>query len=640
MRRFQDVAGVSPPHRERVALAFLAIVLSLGFAHQGHADERFMSPLEPPDTSSPRATLKSFRENFYRAWEDFYRLRIEEEIDRAAQARSLRTLEQSKLPPVQAWRLAAEASFLLNEVLDKVALPPWEQIPDAEAMAALPADEPRRWRVPGTEITIERISEGPRAGEYLISAESVARAYEFYKRAENLPYKPGALENFYETAITHGGTWVPIGMVEALPGWARAVVARQAVWKWIAMILTIAAWIAIVYYLRRLSRPVDDEPRYWLRFFLTLAILPLTRFLRWFMDQQLIIAGTVFEVVDSLVVILYFLIGAAAIVNLGRAIGASLVKSPRVDKDSIDAHLITVGSRAIAWLAAILLLAKGASDLGVPLAAVVTSLGVGGLAFAMAARPTLENLIAGVTLYLDKPVKVGQFCQYHDVLGTVERIGLRSTRIRRWGGNLLSVPNSQFAEFQLDNYNDARYIWIRQRIRLRYETSPDQLRFVLAKLREMLFSHPKVLLPRVRLVGFYDDALKIEILGYTDTGVWAEWHAIREDVFLRVLEIVEASGTRLALPSQTTYFARDDGVDDEKKRAAEEQVHEWTEKGELPFPDMTEEQREALKGTLDFPPKGSIEHKKLTESDALDMASGAQEVEEGDGDGDGGGHRG
>ena len=381
------------------------------------------------------------------------------------------------------------------------------------------------------------------------------------------------------------------------------------------MVLTFGLWILIVYILRRLSKPPDAEPHHWLRFFFTLAMLPLTRGMRWFMDKQLVLAGTVFELVDTGIVILYFIVGAAVILSLGRAVASSLIASPRVDKDSIDANLISVGAQALAWLLAILLLAKGASDLGVPLAAVVTSLGVGGLAFAMAARPTLENLIAGVTLYLDKPVRVGQFCQYNDVLGTVERIGLRSTKIRRWGGNVLSIPNSQFAEFQLDNYNDARYIWIRQRLRLRYETSPDQLKFILAKLREMLFAHPKVLAPRVRLIGFDDDSLTVEILAYSDTGVWAEWHAIREDVFLRVMEIIEASGTRLALPSQTTYFARDDGVDEEKKKAAEDQVLEWKEKGELPFPDMTEEQREALTATLDFPPRGSIEYKALEESE-------------------------
>jgi MscS family membrane protein len=609
----------------KVVLSILTLVATLVIAPQTLADDEFISPLEPADTSSPRATLKSFRSNFNRTWRDYYQYRRPEDVDRASQLRVLRTLDTSKLPPVQARRLAAEASLLLNEVLDKIKLPPWEEIPDADAMGALPAGEPRRWEVPGTEITIERIPDGPRQGEYLISANSVRRAHEFYNRARNMPYQPGAMEN--QEVITEGGSWIPLKLTKAFPDWANNVVVGQAIWKWFAMALTAGIWLAIVYFLRRVSTPRDEEPHYWLRFFLTLAILPLTRGMRWFIDQQLLIVGTVFEVIDTAIVILYFFVAAAAILNLGAAVASSLIASPRIDKDSIDANLIAVGARTVAWLFAILLLAKGASELGVPLAAVVTSLGVGGLAFAMAARPTLENLIAGVTLYLDKPVRVGEFCQYNDVLGTVERIGLRSTRIRRWGGNVLSIPNSQFAELQLDNYNDARYIWIRQRLRLRYETTPDQVKFILAKLREMLFSHPKILLPRVRLIGFYEDALKIEILAYTDTGVWAEWHAIREDVFLRVLQIVEASGTRLALPSQTTYFARDDGVDDEKKRAAEEQVHEWTEKGELPFPNMTEEQLEALKGSLDFPPRGSIEYKAAETIDAGEAIEESQDTD-------------
>lgn len=592
----------------RLVLLMLAVTFApSAFAQAPDA----VSPLEPADTSSPRATLQTLRDNYERAFRDFYRLNDITHFNQAAKVRAIRTLDTSDLPPVQALRLAAEAVLLLNQVLDKVELPALRDVPDAQAMRALPAGEPRRWTIPGTEIVIERIEEGDRKGEYLVSSETVGRAHEFYARARNMPYQPGAMEGLYERIVTMGGTWFPEEMVDVLPQWARNHLLGQAVWKWVAMVLTVALWIAIVLFLRRLSTPREGEPRHWLRFLLTLAVLPLTRFMRWFMDQQLLLAGGVFEVVDTCVVILYYMVGAVAIINLGAAIAHTFTASKHIDSKSIDANLISVGVRAVAWLFALFLLAKGASDLGVPLAAVITSLGVGGLAFAMAARPTLENLIAGVTLYLDKPVRVGQFCQFEDVLGSVERIGLRSTRIRRWGGNILSVPNSQFAEYQLDNYNDAKYIWIRQKIRLRYETSADQLRFLLAKLREMLFAHPKVLLPRVRLVGFGDDALTVEILGYSDTTVWAEWHAIREDVYLRVMEIVEASGTRLALPSQTTYFARDDGVNEERKSAAEEQVREWREKGELPFPDMTQEQREALAKTLDFPPKGSVAYKTL-----------------------------
>jgi len=606
----------SEPGSGLSALRILLLVLAFGAAPNVGAAEAFVSPLEPADTSSPRATLKSFRENFERAYRPYYELRLHQRIDQASRKRALRTLDDSKLPPVQATRLTVEAMFLLNEVLDRIDFPDYAEVPDAAAMQALAQGEPRRWLVPGTEIAIERIEEGPRKGDYLFSSSTVNRAHEFYDEAKGLAYKPGAMANFYKEIISEGGSWISPKLIQVLPDWAKSIVLGQAAWKWVAMVLSFGVWIFAVYAMRRLSKSRDGKPHYWLRFFLTLAILPLTRGMRWFMDYQLVLAGSVFEAVDTSILILYYLICALALLNLGAAVAATLIASPRVDEKSMDANLISVGTRAVAWLLAIFLLAKGASDLGVPLAAVITSLGVGGLAFAMAARPTLENLIAGVTLYLDKPVKVGQFCQYNDVLGSVERIGLRSTRIRRWGGNVLSIPNSQFAEYQLDNYNDAKYIWIRQKLRLRYETSADQLRYVLAKLREMLFAHPKVLLPRVRLIGFGDDALTVEVIGYSDTGVWAEWHAIREDVYLRIMGIIEASGTRLALPSQTTYFARDDGLDDEKKRAAEEQVREWTENGELPFPDMTEAQRKTLKGTLEFPPKGSIEYTVAKEEEA------------------------
>ena len=613
MRKITTMSDLTSRMAIRIMPLFL-LAFGCSFVPHGLAAEEFISPLEPADTSSPRATLRSFRENFEHAFRDFYKLNDFKFHRKVPHLRAIRTLDTSKLPPEQAKRLAGEAAILLNEVLDKVKLPLSEEVPDAAAMRALPAGEPRRWQVPGTEITIERIEEGPRRGEYLFSSDTVDGVREFYDRARNLPYQLGAMENLYHRLRIQGKA--PAKFIESLPDWAKSIFWGQAAWKWMVMVLAVGLWVLVVYILRRLARPRDQEPHYWLRFFFTFAMLPLTSGLRWFIDQKLLIIGTAFDVVDTTIFILYYLIGAAVLLNLGPAVASSLIASPRVDKDSIDANLISVGARAVAWLLAIFLLAKGASDLGVPLAAVVTSLGVGGLAFAMAARPTLENLIAGVTLYLDKPVKVGQFCQFEEVLGTVERIGLRSTRIRRWGGNVLTIPNAKFAELQLDNYNDARYIWIRQRLGLRYETSPKQLAYVLAKMREMLFAHPKILSPRVRLIGFGDDSLTVEIVCYSDTGVWAEWHAIREDVLMRLLEIIEAAGTSLAFPSKTIYFARDAGLDDEKKRAAEEQVREWTENGELPFPDMSEEQREALSGTLDFPPTGSIEYKALEQSEA------------------------
>lgn len=597
---------------------FAAILVSLAMAAnlQAQSAESEADPLAPADTSSPRATLKSFRENM----DDAFRAYLEEKDAPvpplgAAEKRAVDCLDTSALPPVRARRLATEAAMILNDVLDRVALPPDGEIPDARHMAELPPDVPRIWRIPGTDMEIGRVMEGPRAGAYLFTPHTVARAHEFYALARNMPYRPGAMNGLYERFVVAPGHWIPTKWIQALPGWAKRDAGGQSVWKWIAMGLTTIIWLLIVYLAHHFTGRRAGTPRHWLRFFVAVVLLPVTVGFRNFIESQLLITGPAYEFVDDIVVVLFYLICSVAILNLGAAVAATIMSVRRFEKESFDAHLVSVTCHAIAWLAVIFLLARAASILGVPVAAVITSLGVGGIAFALAARPTLENLIAGMTMYLDKPVKIGQFCQFEDVLGTVERIGLRSTRIRRWGGQLLSIPNAQFAEHQLDNYNDVRNIWIRQKLRVRYETSPEQLAYMLAKIREMLFAHPRIVAPRVRLIGFGEDSLTVDIVCYSDTGIWAEWHAIREDVLLRTMEIIDSSGTRLALPSKTVYVTRDDGLDEGRRRAAEETVREWVAAGELPFPDMSNEQRERLAGTLEFPPEGSVEKNSVPKRD-------------------------
>ena len=572
-------------------------------------DEALISPLAPPDTSSPRATLKSFLDNFESTLRPYYDgIASELERDTPTVLRTLRTIDSSQLPPAQSRRRAAEAAFLLYEVLSRVDIPPFEEIPDAEAMNALPPGEPRIWRVPTTNVQIVRMQEGPRAGEYLFSADTVERIEDYYERIKNFAIRHGAMEGLWERVSSEPGPMLAGSWFRRLPEWLKIPVAGQSIWKWIATVVTVALWLFLIVLAHRISRPREEQPRYWLRLFLAVTMLLVTYEVREFLERGVVTLGLIYGLLDPFFVAAFYFFGAVVLLNLGAGVAQLIISSPRIDPKSIDANLIAVAGRAVAWVGVILLILKGADDIGIPLPAVIAGLGVGGLALGMAARPTLENLIAGVTLYLDKPVRVGEFCQFGDVLGTVEQIGLRSTRIRRWGGNRITVPNSQFAEFQLDNYDDTRDIWIRTRLSLRYETSPEQLRYVLAKLREMLFAHPRVVWPRARFVAFGESSLEVELICYTDTGVWSEWHAIREDIYLRAMEIVKEAGTSFAFPSQTTYFARDEGLDDERREVAEQQVAAWRKAGELPFPDMTPETQEALTGTLDFPPEGSVGH--------------------------------
>ncbi len=206
-------------------------------------------------------------------------------------------------------------------------------------------------------------------------------------------------------------------------------------------------------------------------------------------------------------------------------------------------------------------------------------------------------------------MKVGDFGNYADVLGTVEAIGLRSTRIRGNDRTLTTIPNATLSKSAIVNFAQRDRMLLKTVLGLRCETSPGQLRFVLAKLREMLLSHPRIAPDpvRVRFSGFGESTLNIEVVAYALTSDWAEFLGIQEDVFFRVMEIVEQGGTGFAFPSQMHYEAQKYGLDTEKARAAEHEVSQWKNENRFPFPDFSPDYARKLHGTIDFPPAGSPE---------------------------------
>ncbi|HEX6204062.1 MAG TPA: mechanosensitive ion channel family protein, partial [Thermoanaerobaculia bacterium] len=247
-------------------------------------------------------------------------------------------------------------------------------------------------------------------------------------------------------------------------------------------------------------------------------------------------------------------------------------------------------------------------NVGLNVTALVAGLGVGGLAIALAAQKTIENLFGGMTLVIDQPVRVGDFCRFDgDKLGTVETIGLRSTRIRTLDRTVVTIPNGDFAQMKLETFAARDRIRFLHKLGLRYETTPDQLRHVLVELRRVLYSHPRVLEDpsRVRFVGFGASSLDLEVFAYVETTDFNEFLAVQEDLMLRFIDVVAASGTGFAFPSQTLYLGRDQGLDEERSRAAEARVAEWRRTGTLQLPHFSRREIDELHGRLDYPPEGS-----------------------------------
>ncbi len=269
--------------------------------------------------------------------------------------------------------------------------------------------------------------------------------------------------------------------------------------------------------------------------------------------------------------------------------------------------LMVLGERLIKALVVVIAFFAILGVLGFNLTTALAGLGIGGIAVALAAQKTLENLFGGISVLGDEVIRVGDFCRFGDSVGTVEDISLRSTRIRTLDRTQLSIPNGALAAMNIENFNRRDKILFSPTIGVRADTTPDQLRFLLAELRQMLYGHPKIEneSARIRLAGISNGSLNLEIFSYVLTRDYTEFTAIREDILLRIIEIVKNSGSDFALPSQTIRFGRDAGLESEKAANAERQVQQWRDEKQLPFPDFGPSDKSGFRGSIQYPDPNS-----------------------------------
>ncbi|GMR16250.1 MAG: hypothetical protein BMS9Abin31_0569 [Gammaproteobacteria bacterium] len=191
-------------------------------------------------------------------------------------------------------------------------------------------------------------------------------------------------------------------------------------------------------------------------------------------------------------------------------------------------------------------------NLGFQVTALIAGLGVGGIAVALAAQKSLENLIGSIIIYTSQPVRVGDFCKFGTTLGTVEEIGLRATQLRTLARSVVHIPNALFASGEIENLTQRDKILYRTRLRLSYKDTPAQVKSVLAKIRELIDSHEFIdeENSRVRFLEFGEYAQELELYIYIKTCDFAEYLEHREDINLKINDIVEALGVELVVPTR------------------------------------------------------------------------------------------
>jgi MscS family membrane protein len=624
------------------------------------------SRLKSVDTASPRSTLEGFLDNVNRAYElasqangallatppTMTREQGREAEDRAANylQRASETLDLSHVPEAFRKGTGIEFTLLLKEVLDRMLLPPIDVVPTAqmvEGSRRKSADNqsqitntPFRWTLPDTQIEIVQMLDGERQGQYLFSGSTVRQLREMYDKVKALPYRnpqfagfeleyasPGLSPGFYETYITSSGYLVPqahaLGrLVHRLPAWFRAVYFSQMVWQWTGLCLVIVLTVLIIYVVLRSIRGMITRSwsprRDWLRVLAVVMVLLCVRLMGMFINQGLKFTSSVQAVVTTAAATTLYVLAAWAVLLLFKALAETISATPHMRGRTSESALLRIGALLTGFLIAVWVVIVGLRSLGADLIPLLAGLGIGGLAVALAAQSTIANFIGGLILLANKPIRVGDFCRYGEDpsldwlrIGTVEEITWLSTRIRGIDRTVTTIPNAAFANMHIVNLTKRDQRLVKTVLQVRYETTPDQMRFILMKLRELLLGHPKVTPDpaRVRFVGYGAYSKDIEVFCYLSCTEQNEFLAIQEDLLMRMEGVVLEAGSGFAFPSQTAYLTRDAGLDKKRQEEAEAQVGHLRSADKLPFPEFGEEERERLNNILDYPPKGSPDHR-------------------------------
>jgi MscS family membrane protein len=206
----------------------------------------------------------------------------------------------------------------------------------------------------------------------------------------------------------------------------------------------------------------------------------------------------------------------------------------------------------IIMLAAVLII----QNLGYKVTSLITGLGIGGLAVALAAQDTLANVFGTLVMLTDRPFRVGDWVFVDGVEGTVESLGFRSTRVRTWSKSLIVVPNKLLTEKHIENWSAMPKRRVKMTLGLTYNTPPSKVEAFVSQVKEMLNTDSSVDqdFHMVNFTTFGASSLEIMLYYFTRTTIWAEYLAERQRLNLKIMCIAEDLGVSFAFPSQTQYF--------------------------------------------------------------------------------------
>jgi MscS family membrane protein len=475
-------------------------------------------------------------------------------------------LDTGELPDYARDDIASESAACLKEILDRVALPPFEEVPDIGAIkAAGGPEELSRWNIPGTRIIIARVEEGPQKHEYLFTPGTIERALERYEEIKHLDYRttgPEVSRGFYRWYASAPGYPMIAVIVDRLPEWTQKRAFNLAIWQWLGLVLALLITVLVMMLAYRLERLLAARwrERAVLRYGLTIllfvgaALVPLV--FKYLVENALTIRGTPLYVA-SFSASFVALLGAIIVVfGVGDRVAVIIIASPRVTTKGLNAQLIRIACKLTSLVSAVIIFLEGGHYLGIPVTTLLASAGIGGLAVALAAQDTLKTLFGTIMLLADKPFRVGERIVVGKYDGVVEDIGLRSTRIRLLTGHQAHIPNDELARTDIENVAQRPHIRRTATIEMPSNTPVAKVKRALQIVRTAVDNHEGMVEdfpPRVFLRDMNESSIGILMIYWYHPANYWDYLAFSEKVILQIMEQLETEDIPFAAPALTVH---------------------------------------------------------------------------------------
>lgn len=520
-------------------MKFIFFILILVASTQSNASE-----LSYVKTDSPRDTI----ETFMKAMDDY-----KDGVKNATPTKTarihdaIRCFSEKSSAVISSQREKELAAIFLKEVIDRVILIDLTLIPESL--------ETNRWRLKNTEIVLKPETEGDRQGEWLITENSWKRAQLFYQRVNHLPYLEGS---------NQGALYIQPWMEKYLPQWSKEETLRLKNWQWlgllfglfIGLVLRFITHLIIVFVknfnllgkLEWKSNLLDQTEK-------PLALLVAALF--WYAwSFYLKLEGLAFSAVNGVIQIIFGIALTWVVYQCVGVLCTFLKEKAKNTESTLDDQLIPFVEKSLKLVIVLLGTLIVLQNMGVNVFSLLAGLGLGGLAFALAAKDTAANLFGSIMILIDRPFKIGDWVKVDTTEGTVEEIGFRSTRVRTFYNSLITIPNANMANAQIDNMGERQFRRTSTTLDVVYDTSPEKLQLFIEGIRSIILNNEisRKDYFHVYFSGYGDSSLKVLVYFFLITNDWGVELAERQKIYLEIFKLAESLNVEFAYPTQTLFL--------------------------------------------------------------------------------------